>query len=248
MKKTLIFMTFCLLIMPYFVFSDTITLKVGYFVPRGQSDLWETEFENMDFRLSDYNGATFGFTYDYFVSNELSISANIDAYSRRHMGIYIDYSAISDTEGFYYAFFNEPGDLIAHSYTVSITPIQLSVKIAPLGRKERLIPYFGGGVGVYIWNVTLQGEMVDFRPEVEQEFDDGTIGHPIDEVFAEEGRKATVGFQAFGGIMVPVGRRISVEAEFKYNYASGALQEGFKGFEDFDLNGYQFSIGMNYWF
>jgi len=90
--------------------------------------------------------------------------------------------------------------------------------------------------------------MVDFSPEEEVEFTDGSFGHPIYQTDAREENKITIGFHAFGGIMVPVANRISIEAEFKYNLLKGALTEGFEGFEDFDLSGYQISIGLNYWF
>jgi hypothetical protein len=48
--------------------------------------------------------------------------------------------------------------------------------------------------------------------------------------------------------MIPVASRLAIEAEFKYNVGKGSLGEDFEGFEDFDLGGYQISVGVNYWF
>jgi opacity protein-like surface antigen len=130
---------------------------------------------------------------------------------------------------------------------VTITPFQLSVKIAPLGRKQKIIPYIGGGVGVYLWSVRLFGDVVDFSDEwFDSEFEVDI--YPIFSTDAREENKLKVGFQGFAGIMIPLANRLSLEAEFKYNYAMADFTEGFEGFERFDLSGYQISIGMNYWF
>ena len=49
-----------------------------------------------------------------------------------------------------------------HSLNISITPIQVSLKITPFGRRVKLIPYFGAGAGLYLWSVRMRGDMIDF--------------------------------------------------------------------------------------
>ncbi|GAJ03783.1 unnamed protein product, partial [marine sediment metagenome] len=110
----------------------------------------------------------------------------------------------------------------------------------------KLIPFIGGGAGIYLWSVRLYGDTIYFGDPTE--FTDGSIGFPIYNTDAREDNKIRIGYHVFGGIMVPVANRISVEAEFKYNFLSGRFKEGFEGFEDFDLSGYQISVGLNYWF
>jgi len=246
MRKTLILLTAAILLAPGFVFSDVITFKVGYFFPNTNSDLWQDEFDNMSFKKSDYQDSNFGFGYEYFLADELSLVLNVEGYSKNKTGIYQDYAAIQATDGYDYAFFEEAGNSIVHTFSVSITPIQLSVKLTPLGRREKIIPYVGGGAGVYLWTVRLYGDMVDFADPVP--FDDGSIGYPIYLTDAREDNKFKIGFHAFGGIMVPVANRISFEAEFKYNFISADLTEAFEGFQPFDMSGYQVSLGVNYWF
>jgi len=247
MKKYLIALTALILMSPSFVFSDIVSFKVGYFIPRAQSDLWEIEFDNMSFSKSNFQNTNFGFNYEYFLLRELSLVLCVDGYTKQKSGFYNDYYAFQDEEGDFYAFIDEPeGDVIPHVFSVSVTPIQLGIKFTPLGRKSKLIPYIGGGVGVYLWNVRLQGEMIDFSQWVE--FIDGTIGHPIYSTDAREENKFTVGYHVFGGFMMPVANRISIEAEFKYNFITGNFTEAFEGFDPFDLNSYQVSLGLNYWF
>lgn len=247
MKKHLIVLTVFILFIPGLAFSDLVTFKVGYFIPRAKSDLWEIEFENMDFTKSNFQTTNFGFEYEYFFSKELSLMLSVDGYSKQKLGSYRDYGAFSDEEGYLYAFFNE-GEPIIHNFSVSITPIQVSLKISPLGRRQKLMPYVGGGVGVYVWNVRLLGDMINFDPLAEVEFTDGTIGNPVFSQNAREENKFSIGYHVLGGIMFPLANRISISAEFKYNLIKGTLTEYFEGFEPFDLSGYQASLGLNYWF
>jgi opacity protein-like surface antigen len=263
MKKTLILLTALILTIPGFVFSDLVTFKIGYFLPNGAKydlnnprpdDLWWIEFDQMNFNTSSYQTANFGFSYEYFFSNNLSLVLSIDTYSKNKMGQYLDYVGLADFDGnwaypieFSQDIHPDQRFFPSHSCNVSITPFQLSVKIAPLGRRMKIIPYIGGGVGIYLWNVRLLGDYIDFEiawEDLEWEVDIFPIGY----VDAREENKLKVGFQGFAGIMIPLANRLSLEAEFKYNYAMADFTEAFQGFEPFDLSGYQISIGMNYWF
>lgn len=256
MKKTLILLTLLILFIPSIVFSDIVSFKVGYFIPMANSDLWETEFENMDFTKSSFQNTNFGFGYEYFLSREISIVLNISGYNKNKSGAYLDYVAYQFSEGDF-AFPNDfEGDYIpTHTFSVSITPIQISLKLTPMGRRAKIIPYVGGGVGVYMWNVRLYGDIIDFD-DVSNYYEDEEIIvdpiYPIDYYDIREENRFSIGYHVFGGIMIPVANRISLEAEFKYNFSKGTLGKdpdwGFQGFDPFDLNGYHISIGLNYWF
>ncbi len=129
-----------------------------------------------------------------------------------------------------------------------------------MGRKGKFIPYVGGGVGLYLWNVRLNGDLVDFDDEWYYNESTGDI-HDDNPVAGEdisiytvlyddwwESNRISFGYHAFGGIMVPFTKRMTFEVEFKYNRAQGELKEAFEGFEPFDLSAYQITLGMNYWF
>lgn len=248
MKKILILLTAVLVLVPGLIFSDVVTFKVGYFIPRAESDLWQDEFYNMSFEKSSYQTTNFGFGYEYFLSNQFSVVLNVEGYSKNKLGEYVEFVGIEDSDG-EWAY---PTDFMAdfypsHTFSVSITPIQVSLKIAPLGRGQKFIPYVGGGAGLYIWTVRIFGDLVDFNdPYVDIDWD--VEVYPIIPVNAKEENKLRIGYHAFGGVMIPVANRISFEAEFKYNFAEGNLTESFVGFEPFDLSSYQISVGLNYWF
>jgi len=250
MKKTLILLTALILFIPSIVFSDIVSFKVGYFIPKANSDLWEIEFENMDFTKSSFQNTNFGFGYEYFLSREISIVLNISSYNKNKPGAYLDYVG-ENIESYDYAFDYGEGYAITHTFSVSITPIQASLKLTPMGRKAKIIPYVGGGVGVYMWNVRLYGDMIDFDdPWIDEDWN--VEIYPIDYYDTREENRFSIGYHVFGGIMIPVANRISLEAEFKYNFSKGTLGKdpdwGFQGFEPFDLGGYHISIGLNYWF
>ena len=211
MKKTLILLIALILTIPGFVFSDLVTFKVGYFIPRTQYDvrednLWWIEFDQMSFSKTNYQTTNFGFGYEYFFSNHLSLVLNVEGYSKNKLGQYLDYVGFSFEDGDFAFPMEFQGDFIPrHTFSVSITPFQLSVKIAPFGRRMKVIPYIGGGVGVYLWSVKLFGDFIDFSDDSFYYEDEDIIVdpiYPILQVDAREENKLKVGFQGFAGIMI----------------------------------------------
>ncbi len=255
MKKKLALFVASILLIPAFSFSNIFTFKAGLFIPRAKSDLWQYEFDNMDFTRVNYQNSNFGASYEYFFSREISFVLGIDGYNKNKLGTYKNYVqriGVLDDNLYRYALESEEGEPLVHAFNVSITPIQLSVKLTPMGRGRKLIPFVGGGVGVYLWTLTRSGAFVDFS--MEDEYIDSESGENIMgfAVFADESQvnnKLSIGYHAFGGFMYAFANRITLEAEFKYNYAEGKLEVGsFQSYAPFDLSGYQISIGINYWF
>ncbi len=253
MKKSLILFLALFFLIPSFALSNIFTFKVGLFIPRAQSDLWIEEFKNMSFSKTNYTTTNFNFAYEYFLTREVSVLLGVDSYSKNKVGSYVDYVGIEFVEGDfafptdYEEFF--PTFPAQHSFNVSITPIQLSLKLTPMGRKGKFIPYVGGGVGLYLWNVRLNGALVDFDPDNVWVYEpDGIYIYPITTENAWERNRISFGYHAFGGIMVPFTKRMTFEVEFKYNRAQGELKEAFLDFMAFDLSAYQISLGINYWF
>jgi len=250
MKKHIVILFALILCLPGLIFPDIVSFKVGYFIPRAMSDLWEIELENMSFTSTDFQNTNFVFGYEYFVSREFSLILSIDGYTKNKSGIYNDYIG-EDIDGDVYAFDYGEGAPISHVFSVSSTPVQASVKFTPLGRKGKIIPFIGGGVGVYIWSVRVQGEMIDFyagEEFIDLDLDEIVIGYPTYGVDAREENRFSFGYHAFVGFMIPIANRISLEAEVKYNRATGNFKNGFLGFDPFDLGGWTIGVGMNYWF
>ena len=260
MKKHLAIIAALVLVLPALAYPNIFSFKVGYFIPRAQSgpsypdSLWTIEFDNMTFTKTNYQNTIIGLGYEYFLTRQLSLVLSLDTYNKNKSGFYRDYVGIDFTDGAF-AFPNTfEGDFsITHSFNVSITPLQLSLKLTPLGRRVRFIPYVGGGVGLYMWSVRLRGDTIDFSdPFIHTDLDGTeTEVYPVVQTYAQEpdsGVRFSVGYHVFGGFMFPLGQRITLETEFKFNSCKGAFQDAFKDFEDFDLSGYQVTLGINYWF
>ena len=252
MKKKLALFVAAILLIPAFSFSNIFTFKAGLFFPKAKSDLWQYEFDNVDLTRAKFQNSNFGVSYEHFFSREISFVLGIDGYSKKKLGIYKNYVG---REGipYYYALESGEGETLVHVFNVSITPIQLSVKLTPMGRGRKLIPYVGGGVGVYLWSLSRQGDFVDFSMKEEYfdvELEENRMGFALyPDSTARESSKLSIGYHAFGGLMYAFANRITLEAEFKYNFAEGKLEAwSFRDSAPFDLSGFQISLGINYWF
>jgi opacity protein-like surface antigen len=249
MRKKLILLVSLLLLGSSLVFSDAVSFKIVYFAPRASSDLWDEEFRLMDFTKSNFQTMTISFSYEYFLRREISFLISIDSYTKKKLGVYED--LVGETIGGEdWAFDYGSGFAAQHTFDVTMTPIQLSVKLTPLGRREKFIPYVGAGVGIYFWATRLLGDWVVFSEGewfYDSNIDEDVIGYPIYMAEIRDENNINFGYHAFGGVMIPVSDRLSLDIEFKYNVAQGNL-EYFEGFEPFDLTSYLFSLGISYWF
>jgi opacity protein-like surface antigen len=237
--------------------ANTLNVRLNYFFPRAQgsaNSLWGIEFENMSFKRSQFQEASFGFGYEYFLSPNFGLLFEIDPYNKSKSGTYRGYVGYSLDDGDFAFPADYQGDFVpGHSLSMTITPIQLSLKIAPFGRRGKIIPYFGGGAGLYLWSVRMRGDMIDFSDEYYYEDPDyGDVPvypiYPIDAWEGDNFGRVAFGWQAFAGFMFPIANRLTIDVGFKYSMAKGKFKDAFLGFEDFDLGGYHLMLGMNYWF
>ncbi|MCP2605235.1 outer membrane beta-barrel protein, partial [Candidatus Aminicenantes bacterium AH-873-B07] len=225
-------------------------MKFGMFFPNAKSDLWEVEFDNMTFKKEDFVDPVVGFEYEYVMNPYLSFILEVTAYSKNKTGDYRDW--VGDyIEG--YGDFAYPrgvikGYPISHIFGVSITPIQFSFKFSPVGIRAPIKPYFGAGIGIYFWRCKLEGMTPLFDEEHEwyDPYYDVYIYEIWDSYIRDE-NNVNFGWHAMAGLMFPIGYKISLFGEFKYNQAKGELDD-FIGFEPFDLSGYQISLGFSYKF
>jgi opacity protein-like surface antigen len=266
MKKKITLALTALFVISALGYSNTFSLKMNYVIPRAQSgpswqdSLWTIEFDNMDFAKSQFQGMSLGLSYEYFLTRVLSLEFSIDAfYHKDNSGLYRDYVGFElDNEWWavlskYDKYMDVDTFSTGHSLDISITPVQLSLKIAPFGRRNKLIPYVGAGVGVYFWSVRMSGDMIDFNDEYVYETSQGDElpVYPIYQVDAREGEnlgKVSFGYHVLGGFMFSLTNALTLDIGFKYNMAKGKFTEGFEGFAPFDLGGYHISLGLNYWF
>ena len=255
MKKKLVIFLIGLMFVPVVASADIFTFRYGYFVPRmsgGEDSLWNIEFENMSLKKSEYQSGMIGLAYEHFLNRQFRLVLSVDFYSRDKAGFYRDWSMYK-IENMYFAFpasYYPYGEMIIHSFRVSQTPLQVSLKVTPLGRQVRFVPYFGGGLGIYFWSVKLAGDMVDFSDEyIYTDPDLGDVSvYPVFYTYAREPKRISLGSNVFAGIMIPLGRQVTLDLNLRYQFLKPEFHEDFVGFEKFDLSGYALVAGINYWF
>lgn len=225
MKKVLLALIFGLLTMP--VFADSINLLAGYVVPNGDSDVFtqnkiETTFDVGD--LEDFGGTI---SYSHFLGEYINLDAGFSYYE--------SHTTVSDVE-----FEFDDGSSIVRDISLRIVPLEASLHVLPIGREAAIIPYAGGGFGAYYWEYEEFGDFVQDRnspnptPVHGGAFSDGT----------------DFGWHVEGGIMIPVSRAMTINAEVKYWDVKGDLDEiGFDPrFEPLDLSATMYSGGVSFWF
>lgn len=234
--------------------ANIATMRMNYFVPRLIGDFWSTEFTNMTLNKTNFQNASFGIQYEVFLSRDFSFILGLDIFKKSKGGYYKDWVGYTFEDGdfaFPYPEFRGDFDL-SHSVTLSAAPLQASLKWTPIGRRGSVIPYVGGGVNAMFWNVKMQGDLIDFSDEYVYEDDYGTV--PIYPIYGVDARESdglgrvSFGWQAFGGLMIPIGNRMTLDVGGQYLSCPAEFTNAFKDFQPIDLGGFQISVGINYWF
>jgi hypothetical protein len=204
------------------IFSQSINLKIGLFVPRLDSDLWEINLENLAFSKSDMLNAYYAAEYEIPLNRNLTFSLELGSYARTVNSQYKDYTY-------------ENGDTIFQDISLRLTPIEANLKVYPLGQQQTVCPFIGAGAGVYAWTYQQSGDFINFE--------DGTISNG----FAET-RTFSIGFNGRLGLVFRLHPRVALALEGKYQYLKGRLSGYFEDFERLDLGGFTANLGINIYY
>lgn len=206
--------------------AGSLNILGGYVTPSADSDIYtqnelETTFTKGD--LNDF-GITFG--YDHFLTEHINLGGSLSYY--RSVTLVEDVDFVFDD--------NSP---ILRDILLEIVPIELNLRFLPVGREGSIIPYLGGGVGLYYWKYEENGDFVINR---------NTTQDVITGLATSDGTDP--GFHLEGGVYIPIARSLAITGEVKYWRADGDLDpQGFDpGFEPIDLSGTMFSGGVSFWF
>jgi hypothetical protein len=225
MKKLFLFIVI-LFYSSLFVAADSITVLGGYVGPSGESDVYTQNERETTFEVSDLDGfgATFG--YDHFIGEYVNLGGSLTFYQ--------DDTDVIDEE-----FEFEDGRPIVRNISLQIIPLELNVRFLPAGRNVGVIPYLGGGAGIYFWEYEEIGDFV---------FDRNTNPRVVTGDAFSDG--ADPGWHVEGGVQIPFSSSATFTAEAKYWDAEGDLDpEGFDPrFEPIDLSAFMISGGVSIWF
>jgi len=218
---------------PGFLFRQPIVsvgLRTGYSLPRAGSDIFAHTQEQLTIENSDFAGNYFGGEVSVRVSDHVDLAFGVgytESITRSEFRDWVDTDdqAIEQTTKF------------------AMTPVTLSAKYFLMDRGRsigrfawvpaRLNAYVGGGVGVTFYNFDQVGDWVDFETS---------------DIFNTQFKSNGNGKQlhALAGIDLTITKNIFLTGESRYLWADAALDATFfKGFNDVDLAGLQFSVGIS---
>lgn len=226
MKKYLISAVFLILLnIP--AFPDSFNISVGFNKPSGESDIYAQNERETTFRVSDLNGWSGSIGYDHFLGEHISIGGSISGYQQD-----------TDVEDADFELSN--GSPILRNIRLEVVPVELNLHLLPAGRDAGIIPYVGGGAGIYYWEYEEAGDFVFDRATNQRRvvtgrsYSDGT----------------DPGWHVEGGVQIPVSRSGTVMGEYRYWSVKGDLNTANfdPDFEPIDLSGSSVSIGFAFWF
>jgi opacity protein-like surface antigen len=192
---------------------------------KGRSDFWDDNFQNFDASRSKLGNPSFGFDW-------------ID-----HLD---PHNAVMLSMGFYLNTINKParnvlddsGNPLEHHLDLNTISLTASYVLYPAGTQHGLIPYLGGGAGLYA------GQLQSYRTSFTTDNCDEDGNCTTEFVDSRSSNFATFGYFALAGLEVPVSPHVALFAEGRYTVAHANLGGDFKDNSHLDLSGQQVTGGL----
>ena len=203
--------------------QQSINLYIGGFVPRDLADRGTDDvlFKNSSFLLfnvKDFRGVTAGGEYLVGFGDFFDGGLGVGIYSRTSPAIDRDFT-------------HPDGSEIDADLKLRIVPITATVRYLPLGHHDAIVPYIGGGVGIYNWRYSETGDFVDVNNNIVR----GSF----------TGSDTTIGPVILGGVRVPIGKG-GIGGEVRYHGGKGDLpsNQGFAA-QKINLGGFNYLVTVN---
>lgn len=225
MRKLLLSILF-LSVLSLPAFADSFNVSASYFMPRGDSDIFDQNKIETTFRTKDLNGFGASFRYDHFIGEYVNVGAGVSFSDQ-------------DTDVVDNDFEFPNGDPVVRNISLQIVPLEAHLHFLPAGRELPVIPYVGGGAGVYFWQYEERGDFI---------LDRNTNPHAVTGRADSDG--ADFGWHVEGGVQIPFSRSAAATGEVKYFKVDGDLdRRSFDpAFEPIDLSHVVVSGGVSFWF
>jgi opacity protein-like surface antigen len=211
----------------------SVGFNLGYFMLKGEDgrdddDVLLANLGDLAFEIGDFNQWTFGGEWLYGVSNHLETGVSVGYYQRGVPSVYRDVV-------------HDDGREIAQELKLRVVPITATIRFLPAGRGAAVEPYIGGGIGIFNWRYTEEGEFVDFS-------DDSIFERVGPDKYKADG--TAVGPVIVAGLRFPVGDAISAGFEYKWQKALGDTDSATTGLlaDKIDLGGNTFGFTFHFRF
>jgi hypothetical protein len=209
--------------------QQTVNFTIGGFVPRGEDarvagDVLNENRTFLVFDIKEFKSITAGVEWLFPIGNFVEGGAGVSVTRRTVPTVY---ECCVDNAG------NE----IEQELRFRRIPIDLTVRVLPLGSSSPVQVYFGGGLSIIPWRYSETGDFIDFN-------NNGTV---FRDTFV--GSSTETGAVALGGVRFQ-GRGAAGGFEVKYHKADASFQpddDEFAG-THIDLGGwtYQATLGFRF--
>ena len=214
--------------------QQSVNLFIGGFVPapissRDFNDVLLQDESFLDFSLHGLSGPIVGGEYLVGLGDKFDAGLGVGFYQKSTLAS----DAFSEFQG--------TGNPILATLKLRVVPVTATVRWLPLGHHDGIVPYLGGGVGIFSYRYTESGDFVA---------SDGVS--IVNGNFSGSG--SATGPVVLGGVRVPVGT-FDVGGEIRYQHAVGNLpsDQGFataspNATPKIDLSGmtYLFTINVKF--
>jgi hypothetical protein len=202
MRRLLLAIVFGVFAAPAAYAQQSLNMYIGGFTPRAEdartpNDVLVNDLalEGLAFNIKDFNGATVGAEYLVGFGNFFEGGLGVGFQQRSVPSVYAD-------------IVNSNGAEIEQTLKLRIVPFGATVRFLPLGSHSSVVPYVGGGVGVFAWRYSESGEFVDAQNVI------------FRKTYAASG--SATGPLILGGLRVPIGDW-GAGFELRYQSAKGDL-------------------------
>jgi hypothetical protein len=213
--------------------SQSITFTAGFFAPKGEDgrvddDVLIAELNSSDpllFEIGDFVGGSVGAEWLIGLGDYLEVGVGASYYRRTVPSVY-ELSV------------RESGAEIEQDLRLRIAPVTATLRVFPMGKFKGFQPYIGGGIS-----------RLNFRFSEVGDFIDPADGEIFPARYIESGSVVAPVF--LGGLRYPIGDRLLVGGEARYQSGEGDLpvggEEGFIA-SKIDLGGWMgnFTLGLRF--
>jgi hypothetical protein len=219
-----------------FLFDEprvTLSVRGGHYLAAAGSDLYDEYIELLTLDRGDFSGTSLVGEVGVRLGSRFDVTASVGRTSS---------SAHSESR----THFADPP--IAQTTSLRRTPVTATLKyyVLPRGRNigtnawipARLTPFVGVGVGALQYDLSQDGEFVDY-----ESCDQDNVCDIFRSEFESSGWTQTL--HVAGGADYWLTTHFGLSADLRYQWASAALDDGFVGFDDLDLRGLQSTIGLS---
>lgn len=203
-----------------YVPDHQIRIYGGVFEPDGDSQYWNDKQLDFSADAATFDDFTLGIDYARHLQGRLRLMFGGSGYS-------------ADVDQFYLDFVDTNGQTILHTTSLDIQRATAAIAFDLLPRRAPLVPYVGVGGGLYIWELTEEGDFIDFLADPLEVF-------PAR--FQDEGE--AFGWFFVAGVDVPISSGFSIFGQARWHDADNDLEGDFATLGDLDLGGAEATIGF----